>query len=251
MIIGVGVLFTVVTVTMVMLRHQKLTTIDYCKEMVNEYFKAYNACDYSDIMLVIDDELEQSYGEADKLKERIMARRMLLGECVRYEITEICYKKMKNNDAVSITYRAMYENQSPITETMMFLTFHRVPVITGLDLGRECVVDDVVTRFFDAYHLQDFQSMIDCFNPIYFDYTSEKSLQNIIISIEKAAGELDGFEPLEEYYYCHPISSSIMCVYTGLYCAEYQHEKMMVEIELCVQNDTVGINYLNFSPYVD
>jgi hypothetical protein len=232
-------------------RYKKQTVIDDCKSMLTGYFMAYNQCDYADMMLIIDDEVEQSYGENDALKQRLMARRMLLGECVRYEITEINYRKIKGEYGVNITYRAIYDKQSPVTETLMFLTFDHIPVIIGLDLGRESIVDEVVAAFFDAYHFGDFEAMTACFNPIYFEYTSPETLQSILLSIEKAAGEFQGIEPLEEFYYCHNISPQVICVYTGFYCAEYDHERMMVEIELSVQKGKIGINFLNFSPYVD
>ena len=225
-------------------------SVEESRLLLEEYYDLFSDYDAEEIVELFGEDIIDDLGGEDDAIILMLSRIATLGEDVEYEIVGTSYEKNNKNIQVQLNVEATYDRDDKTYEEMfLFENIDDEMIITGIDLEREDILDSIPKAFFNAYNQEDEEEMLSLFADAYFDEYSEEELYDMLTQIQNALGQYQSHEVYDEYYYYDEYEDEgIVFLYEGYFDVEFEKGSSVFELELCLEDDEIKINFFSVDP---
>ena len=173
----------------------------------------------------------------------------MLGEVKEYNIKNSSFESSNGVAEITLTVDTDYSLGASMEEVYTFLTIDDGVYMTGIDLPKEEVTDDVASAFFSA--LGDPESMLALYIPMVKDADVEENLNTLCERLANAGGEYVGYT-LDDQQFCYRNlgESDAVFVYAGTYTLEYSGMDAVCVLQMSVEDEQLGLNNVEITPSV-
>lgn len=224
-------------------------SVDECKEIMDEYYEAYDDGDADDIIDLFHDDFTDEFDNKDDLEIILMSTITIMGEIDEYKLVGTSYYKNDGETSVVLEYDVTYERSGDTyIEQFEFLNDGDEMKISAISYENEDVYYDVPDAFFEAYGAGDTDALLDLFSDALFTYITEDELISLFNEVVGVYGSYEDHVLTEEWnYYEIMPEDDVIVVYEETFDVEHEEGNVVFTMQLCVEDDEIKINYISWS----
>ena len=247
--ISVLLVFLMLFVPVILLSGCSNKAVDACKEVMDEYYEAYDDSDSDDIIDLFHDNLIDEFDTKENLEITLMSTITILGEIDEYKLVGTSYYKNSGEVSVVLEYEVTYERSGETyIEQYEFLNDGDEMKISGISYEIEDVYYDVPDAFFEAYSSGDTDALLDSFSDALFTYITEDELISLFNEVIAVYGSYKEHVLTEEWnYYEIMQEDDVIVVYEETFDVAHEEGNVEFIMQLCIEDDEIKINYISWT----
>jgi hypothetical protein len=118
----------------------------------------------------------------------------------------------------------------------------------GIDLAPLTLHNKLLDDFLNVYQSSDTSNLIKLIMPIYFDYSTEQDLQNIMTFVSDYAGSFEEYSIISEEQLLSDIDGKAFALFEVNLLMEHKDMDIVTRLQFCEQDDEIGISFIELTP---
>lgn len=215
---------------------------------IDDYFDDLDDEDYDDLLDMFHDDLIDDLGGEEATLDILTLRRKTAGDIDEYDIEATNYERKNGRTLVTFEIETSYERENNVDEEFSVLVDDDELTLFSIDLDNLEIDKEILNDFIKAYQSDDASEILKYIMPIYFDYTSEEDLLNILNTVKGYAGDYTGYSIIDKKKLLTDIDGKAFALFECNLLMEHTDLDMIVSLQFCEQNNELGINSLRQTP---
>lgn len=215
---------------------------------IDDYFDNLDDEDYDDLLDMFHDDLIDDLGGEEATLDILTLRRKTAGDIDEYDIEATNYERKNGRTLVTFEIETSYERENNVDEEFSVLVDDDELTLFSIDLDNLDVDNEILNDFIKAYQSDDASEILKLIMPIYFDYTTEEDLLHIINTIKSYTGDYIGYSIIDKKKLLTDIDGKAFALFEISLLVEHSDVNMLIKLQVCEQDDEIGINSLQQTP---
>jgi hypothetical protein len=222
--------------------------VQIAQDFIDDYFDNLDDEDYDDLLDMFDDELLDDLGGEEATLDTLTLRRKSAGDIDEYEIEATEFEHKEGKTLVTFEVETTYEREKNVDEKFSILVDGKDISLVIIELDALTLHNKMLDRFTNAYKNNDLSKIAKLILPIYFDYSTEQDIQNMVSFTSSNAGNFEGYSVLNEQRLLSDIDDKAFALFEVNLLMEHNDIDMIARLQFCEQDNEFGISFIELTP---
>lgn len=217
--------------------------LNRAKKLIDDYYDLVINADADAALLLFAQETINAATSLDNMVNEIKSRTVLMGGIKEYTLV----RSTQIDGGYNLNYSTRYE-YGTLDETFIVGISDGDVEIISASLAQEIKSSVFISEFFKAYGEDDYKTAMQYFNASYLNELTEDGFSKLLDAVKSILGEYKSATPMMGSYVYDSLSSDVTTLVMTQYRLNGEKSKMIVQIQLGIEDGNLGFTYLNFYP---